>query len=222
MLTIVIPAYNEESRIEKTLFDYKKKFPKANFIIISDSSDRTGEIARKYGMVINHKKRVGKGFALKEGLSKAKTNIVGFADADGSVRADDFGKLIQKIERFDIVIASKKIKGSEIVGKKSLFYNAGSKIFNIYINALFSLGIKDTQCGAKVFRKDVLDNILPYVKTKGFETDVEILWLAKKRGFSICEMPVSYEILEGSKFRLIYGLRMALSLLRRRFEGRNL
>lgn len=87
-------------------------------------------------------------------------------------------------------------------------------MFNILVNLLFGLGIRDTQCGAKVFKREVLDLLLPVFKTRGFEFDVELLWRIKNADFKIKEVPITWKHEEGSTFSLKYSSMMFLSLLR--------
>lgn len=114
----------------------------------------------------------------------------------------------------DGVIASRRVKGSQILIKQSLKRRIASKSFNIIVRIIFGLHFKDTQCGAKVFRKEAIKDVLSELKTKGFEFDVELLWRLKKKGYKIIEFPITWKHSEGSTFGLSNAPKMFFSLLK--------
>lgn len=114
----------------------------------------------------------------------------------------------------DGVIASRRVKGSQILIKQSLKRRIASKSFNIIVRIIFGLHFKDTQCGAKVFRKEAIKDVLSELKTKGFEFDVELLWRLKKKGYKIIEFPITWKHSEGSTFSLSNAPKMFFSLLK--------
>ena len=91
-------------------------------------------------------------------------------------------------------------------------------MFNIYINILFGINVKDSQCGCKIFKKEVVDKVVDEIKSKGYEFDVELLWKIKKKGFKIREEGIEWGHQEESKFSLGNGPKMLVSLLRLRFK----
>jgi len=213
MLSLIIPAYNEEDRIKETLVAYREKLYKLgiNFEIIVEMdgcTDRTPEIVKKLAVkfpeikFIEFRERLGKGGGLLKGFEVARGNIVGFVDADGSVPPQEFIKLLREIENgYDGAIASRRTRGA-IVKNQPLLRKILSKCFNIYVRLLFDLPFKDTQCGAKVFRREVLEKIFPKLNTKGFAFDVNLLYLAHKHGFKIKEVGVLWIDKYGSKVKI--------------------
>jgi glycosyltransferase involved in cell wall biosynthesis len=211
-LSLVIPAHNEEKRIKNTLIRYLDVLLKydIDFEIIAEMdgcTDRTSEIVRELAdehqeiVVLEFKEKLGKGGGIVKGFENARGDIIGFVDADGSVQPEDLIKLLKMIEGADGVIASRRAKGSVVVNQP-FSRKVLSKCFNILVRVLFLLPYRDTQCGAKIFRRKVIEEILPLINTHGFAFDVNLLYLAKKKGFRIVEVGVSWEDKYGSKVKL--------------------
>jgi len=218
--SLVIPTYNEEKRVLPVLQNFtsflNKKSRHHEIIVVNDGTDGTARIVRNFlkknkGVILsNFKERLGKGGAIIEGFKKAKYPYVGYVDCDLSVKPEEFYELITALDIYSCVIGSRTIKA---LVKKPWYRNILSRLFNLYVNLLFRLGIKDTQCGAKVFRKKIIDDILPEMKTRGFEFDAELLWRIKKEGYEIKEQPISFEHMPNSKFEIKKAPYMALRLL---------
>ncbi len=200
-LSLIIPAYNEEKRISRVIDSFSAFFDgKYNYelIIVCDGNDNTAGIVK--GMRANNPrikllefaKRQGKGGALIHGFIESRGEIVGFVDSDGSVSPVDFEKLIHALNITDCAIASRRAEGARVSASQPWGRRISSKVFNILVNLLFNLGIKDTQCGAKVFKKDLLN-------------------------FKIKEVPVEWKHEAGSTFSLKYSGTMFLNLLKVRF-----
>ncbi len=228
MISIIVPAYNEEQRIEKTLLDYSDYFSKNQkdyeIIVVCDGIDRTAKIVksimndRKNIRMAEFRKKLGKGGAIIEGFKAAKGDIIGFTDADESVSPEDFYMLSKRINGNDCVIGSRRATGAKILVAQPLKRRLASRLFNIFINVVFGLGVKDTQCGVKIARKSAIDSVASNILSMGFEFDVEFLWLLKKNGFSIKEMPITWKHTIHSSFSLWRGPGMIYSLLRVRFR----
>ena len=225
LYSIIIPAYNEESRIEKTLIfvhDFFSKKGSFEIIVITDGTDGTASLAKKVASkrkcirIVEFKSRLGKGGAIKAGLDMASGKLLGFVDADMPVRASDMYSLFTMLKDSDCAIASRNAAGSEIRRKAPLARRISSKVFGFYVNALFGLGISDTQCGAKAIRRQAYTQIKDMIKSDGFEFDVEMLWHLKKAGLRISEIPVTWSHEDDSKFSLRYGPGMLASLLKTR------
>lgn len=225
-ISLIIPAYNEEKRIKKVINSYLSFLDNKydyELIFVCDGTDDTTMIVKNIADNNPHMKllefpvRQGKGGAIIQGLKEAKGEFVGFVDSDESVLPSDFEKLMQALKYADCVIASRRAKGARILipqpWKRRLF----SKVFNIIVNMLFNLEISDTQCGAKVFKNSIIKPILPIMRTKGFEFDVELLWRIKNRGFIIKEVPIDWKHEKGSTFSLNQSGAMFLNLLKIRF-----
>ena len=233
MYSIVIPAYNEERRIGKTLDSYTnfldKKINYEIIVICDGCTDKTVDVVKKFQQE-NKKiklfvlpKRMGKGGGVYYGFSKSMGDNIGFVDADNAVTPEEFMKLIKDIKKNDCVIASRRVKGSEmIIPPQSRLWNFTmrllSMIFNKIVNFVFKLNIKDTQCGAKLMKRYVYEKIKNELRITGFEFDVELLWRIKKNGFNIKEVGVIWRHDLESKSSIFNSLNMLISLLKRRCD----
>lgn len=200
-ISIVIPAYNEEKNIKKTikdvLADFKTHYPFEVVVVcdgcIDDTYKKARDLAKKDKRVraYSYKKNRGKGYALTYGVKKARGNIVSFFDAGGDFDVMHIDRFVKLMEVFDadIVIGSKRHPASKVnYPTERKFY---SKIYQLMIRVLFNLNIKDTQTGIKVFKKEVLEKILPRAVVKKYAFDLELLVIAKKLGYKkIFEAPV--------------------------------
>lgn len=219
-ISIVIPAYNEENRIKTVLSKYSNHFQDYEIIVVCDGIDNTLNIVKEASeryteiRLLNFKKRLGKGGAIIEGFKAAKGDRIGFVDADESVEPDDVKRMFDALSDADVVIASRRLKDSKIHVKQSLKRRFASKMFNILVRMIFRLPFKDTQCGAKVFRKEAIKDILDELKTKEFEFDAELLWRLKKKGYKVVEFPITWKHSEGSSFSLSNAPKMFFSLLK--------
>ena len=146
MISVVIPAYNEEDRIEQTLIDYSKglatKGPYEIIVVCDGSRDRTAEIAARYARVLQFPQRLGKGGGVIEGFRAAKGDVVGFTDADNSLKVDQFLRLLDEMDRTGAgcVIADRKSKEAMIMESQYLVRRMASESFNfLFSRALFGL-----------------------------------------------------------------------------------
>ena len=155
-----------------------------------------------------------KGGAIIEGFKIARGNKIGFSDADEAVCSGYMEKMFDALSKYDCVIASRRLKQSKIVRHQPVIRQVLSKIFNILVNIMFGLNIKDTQCGAKVFRSKVIKEIIQNMKSKGFEFDVELLWRIKKNNYSIKEYPIEWAHQDNSSFSFKEAPSMFVNLLK--------
>ncbi len=224
MKSIIIPAFNEETRIKRAIENLIEGFPGQEIIVVCDGEDNSDDIIKSFSVrypnirLLCFGNRLGKGGALIQGLKVAEGKEICFVDADESVSIDDLKGMFQALHDVDGVIASRRLKRSKILIKQPIQRRLASRVFNIFVRMLFSLPFEDTQCGAKVFKQEAILNILNDLKTTGFETDVEILWRLKKKGYRIREYPISWKHSEGTKFKLSDSKGMLISLIRTRFS----
>jgi len=211
LISVIVPAYNEEKRIEQTLKDYfeglKASGRDFELIMVCDGNDRTAKLAQPYGKVLEFSHRLGKGGGVLEGFKVARGDIIGFTDADNSLKVDQFLRLVDEMDRTGAgcVIADRKSKESMILEGQYLLRRFASEAFNFMMSrAIFGLRIRDSQCGGKVFRKECLDKVAPLMACKGFEFDVELLWRLQKAGCDIREVPVIWKDDKGSTFGFKY------------------
>jgi len=202
MISIIIPAYNEEKRLGEsldTLSQYLKTFEERVEVIVVDdgSSDQTVQIAEsKQGSfdnfrVIRLEHNLGKGAAVKKGFEEAEGEIVVFTDADFSTPITELPKLLAPIRSgFDIAVGSRALDRSLVKKHQNRIRELIGRLSNILIRALAVKGIYDTQCGFKAFRKDSCTKIFEGQTIPKFAFDVELLYLAQRAGLKIKEVGV--------------------------------
>lgn len=228
-ISVIIPAYNEEKRLPKTLnriYKYLSK-TKADYeiLVVDDGSkDRTIEAARKTKndktKIISYGRNKGKGYAVKTGMLKADGDYLLFSDADLSTPIEELDKFLKQMKHHDIVIGSRAVKGSDIKIKQPFYRVLLGKTFNLIVQILTIRGIHDTQCGFKLFRKEAAMKIFPKQRIERFGFDVEILFIAKKSGYRIKEMPVVWINDEESKVSPVKdAIRMFRELLTIRYNS---
>jgi dolichyl-phosphate beta-glucosyltransferase len=209
--SIIIPAYNEQERIAATLERverYLSALGKPFEIIVVDDGSSDGMLsvvndivaASSVIRIVSYKPNHGKGYAVRQGVAKAQGEYIAFSDADLSAPIEEMDKLFAAIEKgSDIAIGSRAIKGAEIPVHQPLYRELGGKALNFIIRAVAVPGIRDTQCGFKLFRGDVARELFAKSFLEGWGFDVEILFLARKAGYNITEAPVKWSHSEGSK-----------------------
>lgn len=234
-LSIVIPTYNEANRIGKSLnrileyLDYQNYH--SELIIVDDgSSDETEAIIQSLSKnddrlkIIQYTPNRGKGYAVKTGMLAAKGKFVLFSDADLSTPIEEietFLKLINE-QQYQIIIGSRGLAESQILRHQPWFREKMGKMFNWFVQFLVIPGIKDTQCGFKLFRSDILAPLFSNQTIDRFSFDVEILFLARKLGFKIKEEPVRWINSPATKVNPITDAsRMLIDLIRIRWRHRS-
>lgn len=233
-LSIIIPAYNEEKRIENTLEEYSKYFDEIArregldyeiLVVINNTKDGTEEIVRKIQKKFTKIKYLnlvkgGKGYAVLEGFKdalKRKNELIGFVDADMSTTPDAFYDLVSNINSCGGVIASRYIKGSMVKPKPSFARVLVSRIFNASIRAILFMPYRDTQCGAKLFKREVLMMAIPHIKMTRWAFDVELIYTIRKDGFIVKEIPTKWSDKAYSTINFMTaGPWMALAIVRLR------
>ncbi len=211
-LTIVMPAYNEEERIGKTLEDFcnflHRKIDFELIVVLNGCRDNTLSVVedcmKKHPEISykDYKDAIGKGPAIIEGFKFANGELVSYADADGATSVEELYRLVVNIGNYDGIIGSRGLAGSKILVKQPLKRRIASRGFNLLVRLLLGLHYKDTQCGSKVFRANLIKEIWPFIERSNWAFDVSILYEAKKRNYRIKEYPIVWEDKGGSKLRL--------------------
>jgi glycosyltransferase involved in cell wall biosynthesis len=216
VLSIVIPAYNEESRIGPTLeriLDFAaSRTPATEVVVVDDgSSDDTSTVVaglkdayRAAGValrvLVNAPNR-GKGYSVKRGVFESFGETVLFTDADLSSPISEAPKLIDPIARgeADFVFGSRALNRELIGVHQPLFRDFGGRIFNLFVKSIVGLKFKDTQCGFKAFRREAALPVFALQRVERFGFDPEILYIAKKRGLKLLEAPVVWNDVAGTR-----------------------
>ena len=225
--SLVIPAYNEEFRITP-LLEGIDRFD-GELIVVCDGTDRTADVvesiaARRPDLHIRCLRfdhRLGKGGGVLAGLSAARAPLVGYFDADGSTGINEMYRLISAVSSADGAIGSRWIPGSRLTVRQGILRRVESRGFNLLIRLLYGLPYNDTQCGAKVFKKEAIDTVLPAMISRGFEFDVELLWRMRSACFVINEVPIEWQNKGNSRVEKRDMIRMLKGLILVRF-GRDL
>ena len=231
-ISIIIPAYNEEKRIGRTLERYCEFFgelKKKNLldfeilIVLNACKDNTlGVVKEKQKKFREIKylefKQGGKGFAITQGFKdalKRENDLIGFVDADMATPPEAFSDLIRFSKNYDGIIASRGLKKSAV--NFSFTRKITHKGFNFLVRALLGMPYRDTQCGAKVFKREVIKSIVDNLGATKWAYDIDLLYKIRKRGFKIIEIPTIWENKEGSHLDLIkVPIQMFSSIVRLR------
>ena len=213
-LSLVIPAYNEETRLGAMLESYGNYFlnphaPETEFIVVVNGSrDRTEEVAREYARryprlrVLVDPRPIGKGGAVMMGFAEARGEMVGFVDADGSTPPEAFNDLVDHLDAADAIIASRWLPGAQVSPRQPLQRRIASRIFNALVRLLFVLRISDTQCSAKLMKAEALKVVLPRLGLTRWAFDVDLLFQLRRAGFRITERPTVWRDVGGSKLQI--------------------
>ena len=223
-LCIIIPASNEERFIKNTIKDVLSAVKDVKLVIVCNNChDKTFSVVEKLRkrnkniINVNIKERIGKGGAILEGFKHIGNSMyVGYLDADNAFYTDDILKLANELKKYDCVIASKWLNNNLVKVNETFFKKFYGRIWNLIINLLFKLNVKDSQAGMKFFRRDVLDkiNTKDFI-CKGFDFDVELLHKIKKNGFSIKEVGVKIRKLDKkSSFSYRNTVKMLINVFR--------
>jgi dolichyl-phosphate beta-glucosyltransferase len=213
-LSIIIPAFNEEYRLPKTLPLLKSFLENQDFsweVILSDdgSTDQTTKIAADYfgneGLVIlKAPKNRGKGFAVRQGVLASKGEICLISDADFSTPIKDFFRLYPLIqEGYDISIGSRSLPDSNVTIRQAWYREGMGRAFNQFVKIVVLDGFIDTQCGFKCFRRKNVIPLFEKMTIDRFSFDVEFLYLAKKSNLKISETAVEWHNVLESRVRII-------------------
>jgi glycosyltransferase involved in cell wall biosynthesis len=228
--SIIIPAYNEGARLDATLtkvlrYVAEKKWD-AEVIVVNDGSrDNTVEIVQSH-MQKNSALRLlenpgnrGKGYSVRNGMMNARGEVLLFSDADLSSPIEEAPKLLAAMaEGADIAIGSRWMRSELQSQRQPLYRQFFGRIFNLMLRLILGLQFKDTQCGFKAFTRSAAQAIFRQQKIERWGFDPELLYLAKKYGFKVAEVPVAWAHSTGTRISpLRDGTRMVVEMLKIRW-----
>lgn len=224
LLSVIIPCYNEEKRIPATLnriykFLSTKPYQFEILVIDNGSKDESKRFireaeARLPGVRLISHRSYGKGWAVKQGMLEAKGDFRLFTDADNSTDIEHLDELLPfALEGYDVVISSRRIEGSKITHKQPWHRRVLGNIFATLVHAIVPLGIKDTQNGFKLFSRKVAEDIFPRQSMYFWAFDIEILAMAKSRGYKIKEVPITWVNADDSKMNFKGMVRMLFEVI---------
>jgi dolichyl-phosphate beta-glucosyltransferase len=223
-ISVIIPAFNEENRITKTLeeaYTYlsSRQF-KFEIIVVNDGSvDGTVNVIISFAKshpgvrLISLTKNQGKGAAVREGILASNAELVLFTDADGSTSIKELERLEAALKNSaaDVAVGSRALKSEETSIRARIFRKILGRVFNLAVNILAVPKIKDTQCGFKLFKKEVAKKLFYEQRFPRFSFDLEVLWKANRLGYKVVEVPVNWTHVSGSKVNVFKdGIRMLL------------
>jgi glycosyltransferase involved in cell wall biosynthesis len=229
-LSIIIPAHNEERRLPQTLeqvvhFVDTQPFETEILVVENASSDRTLEVGNEYAsrhpMVrVLHDELPGKGRAVQKGMLAATGEYRFFADADFSMPPEEIVRFIPPVVDVPVAIASREAPGA-VRYDEPVYRHITGRVFNSLIRMLVLPALNDTQCGFKMFRADVAEDLFRRQTLMGWSFDVELLYIASRRGYPILEIPIPWYFNPESKVNVFRdSWRMFLDLLTIRRNGR--
>jgi glycosyltransferase involved in cell wall biosynthesis len=235
-LDIVIPAHNEEHRIDRTLFAYRAGCPSPDTrfqVALDHCTDGTAEIVRGHQRVdarveLHEYPKLGKGGVLTESFRRSDADVVGFVDADGATPPVELLRLVEVAQHADGAIASRHHPAAVLPAARPMTRRLTSAGFAFGVRRLIGLPYRDTQCGAKVLRGDVARAVASRTTARDLLFDVDLLDTARRLGHEVVEVPTVWIDQEGSRVDPIADTRrMGASLLklwaasmRRRARGR--
>ena len=232
-LGVVIPAFNEEARLPRTLERVVEYYSSRSYtwrvLVVSDgSTDGTDALVRAAAArdrrvdLLAYAPNRGKGAAVRAGMLALDAELLLFCDADLATPQEETEKLLAAVTAgADVAIGSRPVAGAELVVHQPLYREMLGRLFNKVVQLLAVPGIDDTQCGFKMFRRDAAREIFSRCKLDGFGFDFESMMIARDLGLKIAEVPIRWSHQEGSKVSMLRdGPRMLGDLFRLRRAGR--
>ncbi|MFC1727910.1 dolichyl-phosphate beta-glucosyltransferase [Nanoarchaeota archaeon] len=226
--TIIVPAYNESERILSfltELIEYSKKNIKdSEILIVNDGSkDDTAEVVGKFiknkknTKLLSYNKNRGKGGAIQYGIQYAKGDKILFIDADGSIQPDQIPKMLDALDKNDVVVGDRLSKESKV--EKSIIRKITSFGFNIVVSLIFQYSYRDNLCGFKGFKKNIAKDLFKDLIDKRWVFDVELFYKIKKKKYKLYYLPITWKHVEGSQVNVIKdSIVWFMRLLRLRFK----
>lgn len=212
-LSIVVPAHNEELRLPGSLsliLEHLRQQPYSWEVLVVEngSSDRTAEVAERFaqaaaGLRVLREERRGKGLAVRRGMLEATGEYRFICDADLSMPIDQINRFLPpELQDYDIAIASREAAGAVRYGEPFYRHWVG-RAFNLIVRRLAVPGFQDTQCGFKCFRGEAADVLFPLQRLHGWTFDVELLFVALRRGYRVVEVPIPWYYYPGSRISIL-------------------
>lgn len=224
-LSVIVPAFNEEKRLPETLAAIlsflRHRGQSFEILVVDDgSSDRTVEVAEAAGpevRVLRNPGNRGKGYSVRNGMLNAQGEWRLMSDADLSTPIEELNRLEASLTGgAEVAIASRAIAGANLEKRQSILRETSGRFFNLLVRWLHLPGIKDTQCGFKLFSAAAAEAAFRHSRLDGFAFDVEALVLARRAGFKIVEVAVTWRNDEQSRVSLGRGLAAFVDLIRLR------
>lgn len=229
-ISVIIPAYNEESRLPVfigSVLDYLERSTYSFEVIVVDdgSVDATAELVNRMAQshrwlsLISLDHNRGKGFAIKTGILSAAGTRRLFADADGATPIAELERLARTMDAgFDVVIASRAVRSQDCKVNYKFYRKVMGTVFNTLVRTLLGLDNSDTQCGFKLMNEEAATAIFQRLRLSGFGFDVEMLYIARKLGYRVTETAVNWNDIKGSKVSVVRdSLRMITDILKVRY-----
>jgi len=209
LLTIVIPAYNEEHRLPTTLpqvvaFAEAQAYPVEILVVDNASTDRTAEVVRAVAaehpvVSLLYQPIRGKGAAVRKGMLEGRGEYLFICDADLAMPIEQVSRFLPPaLSDYDVAIASREAPGARRFNEPWYRHLMG-RVFNTVVRLLAVPGIQDTQCGFKCFRREAARDLFSVQVLDGWAFDVEVLYIARRRGYRIVEVPIDWYYGEGSR-----------------------
>jgi dolichyl-phosphate beta-glucosyltransferase len=230
LVSIIIPVYNEEERLpgtlrEVTAFLDAQSYQSEIIVVENGSQARSLEIARQFASRVPylrafHEEQRGKGLAVRRGMAEALGEYCFMCDADLSMPITEVNCFLPpKMTNIDIAIASREAPGAVRYHEPQYRHITG-RLFNTVVRLLALPGIQDSQCGFKCFRAPVAAEIFPSATVTGWTFDVEILYIARRRGYRIVEIPIPWYYSSNSKVSILRDMyKVTRELIQIRLNG---
>lgn len=200
-ISIIIPCFNEAKRLPKTLKIISGFLSSADYsyeiVVVNDGSEdetveRAKELKVKGLRVLGYKVNRGKGYAVNFGVSRSRGRYILFADADNSTPFEQIEKLLSFTDKYKVIIGSRYLRESNIRVKQSVARRIGARVGNLLIRMILLPRVKDTQCGFKLFERRAAKRIFARQTIWRWGFDIELLYIAKKLGYEVKEVPVDW------------------------------
>ncbi len=229
-LAVVIPAFDEALRLGSTLervLDHLERRAEAFELLVVDdgSRDETAAVAERFAargvVVLRQTPNAGKGRAVRVGLLASTAEAILISDADLSTPISELDRLLPELERAELVLGSRAIEGARLERRQPFYRELAGKGFNLLVRLAGVRGIRDTQCGFKLLDGPTARSLARDLTVERFAWDVELVWLAQRRGLRIVEIGIEWHNDPASRVRFVRdSTRMALDLVRFRLRHR--